>query len=145
MNIYLLICEQDTDCAWGADVKVFSAKGLAQAEMKKAFEKALKDWEFDTANQDADYSCDISDDTASIRDGQDVIVWHIEEKSLDIGAAVEVKGGMVRSVYANADISVTVCDLDVSEYPDVGEQAEADRRERELRELVGKDGWRAVW
>ena len=36
-------------------------------------------------------------------------------------------------------------DLDVSDFPDEGEQEAADQKEAELDELVKSPGWRAVW
>lgn len=58
---------------------------------------------------------------------------------------IRVKGGLVSSVYANADVSVDVYDLDVSYFPDEGEQEAADQKEAEMDELVKSPGWRAVW
>lgn len=43
------------------------------------------------------------------------------------------------------DVSVEVYDLDVSDFPDDGEQDEADKKEVELEELVKSPGWRNVW
>ena len=48
-------------------------------------------------------------------------------------------------VYANANMDVDVYDLDVSDFPDEGEQEAADQKEAELDELVKSPGWRAVW
>ena len=59
--------------------------------------------------------------------------------------AVRVKGGLVQSVYANTDMNVEVYDLDVSNFPDEGEEDEADKREAELEKLVVSPGWRDVW
>lgn len=59
--------------------------------------------------------------------------------------AICVKGGLVSSVYANANMDVDVYDLDVSDFPDEGEQEAADQKEAELDELVRSPGWRAVW
>lgn len=64
---------------------------------------------------------------------------------MDVQVAVRVQGGLVQDVHANADVSVNVYDLDVSDFPDEGEQAEADKKEAELEELVKAPGWRAVW
>lgn len=64
-------------------------------------------------------------------------------ESLDV--AVMVKGGMVQAAYANGDIFVDVYDLDVSDYPDYGEQDAADAREADLRELASSPGWRTVY
>lgn len=43
------------------------------------------------------------------------------------------------------DEDVDVYDLDVSDFPDEGEQEAADQKEAELDELVKSPGWRAVW
>ena len=71
--------------------------------------------------------------------------WRIEEHELDVQVAVEVKGGLVQNIYANADVHADVYDLDVSDFPDVGEEAEADRKEAELNDLVKSPGWHNVW
>ena len=54
--------------------------------------------------------------------------------------AICVKGGLVSSVYANANMDVDVYDLDVSDFPDEGEQEAADQKEAELDELVKSPG-----
>lgn len=38
-----------------------------------------------------------------------------------------------------------VYDLDVSDYPDAGEQVEADDKEAELNKRIVQPGWRSVW
>lgn len=58
---------------------------------------------------------------------------------------VIVRGGLVERVYANSDIEVNVVDLDVSDFPDEGEQEAADARAAEVDELVKLDEWRQVW
>ena len=59
--------------------------------------------------------------------------------------AVRVAGGLVQEVHSNADVDVDVYDLDVSDFPDEGEQEAVDQKEAELEELVKSPGWRAVW
>lgn len=58
---------------------------------------------------------------------------------------VVVRGGLVERAYANGDIEVDVVDLDVSDFPDEGEQEAADAKEAEVDELVKLDEWRQVW
>lgn len=58
---------------------------------------------------------------------------------------MEVRGGLVQSVIANAGIDVDVYDLDVSDFPDDGEEDEADRKEREFTELSNRPDWGSVW
>lgn len=58
---------------------------------------------------------------------------------------MEVRGGLVQSVIANAGIDVDVYDLDVSDFPDDGEVDEADRKGREFTELSNRPDWGSVW
>lgn len=146
MKIYNLIHEQDTDAAWGCNVRSFTDKEAAQKAMREDWEDSIKSGEFDTSAPVTDehyHECDM--EHAVIRDDCDVESWRIEEQELDIRLAVRVKGGLVQEVHANADVSVEVYDLDVSDFPDEGEADEADRKETELEELVKSPGWRCVW
>lgn len=62
-----------------------------------------------------------------------------------LSVAVEVRGGLVQAAYANGDIFVDVYDLDVSDYPDPGEQEAADKLEANLKELVSSPSWHTVY
>lgn len=62
-----------------------------------------------------------------------------------LSVAVEVHGGLVQAAYANGDIFVDVYDLDVSDYPDPGEQEAADKLEANLKELVSSPSWHMVY
>lgn len=62
-----------------------------------------------------------------------------------LSVAVEVQGGLVQAAYANGDIFVDVYDLDVSDFPDLGEQEVADKLEANLKELVSSPGWHTVY
>ena len=68
-----------------------------------------------------------------------------ESKDAGIEAVKEVEGGLVRNIYANADVSPDVYDLDVSAYPDEGEQEAADAKANELKTRVNQHSWRSVW
>ena len=52
---------------------------------------------------------------------------------------------MVQSVIANADVSVEVYDLDVSSYPEDGEEDEADQKARKFEVLLARPDWWCVW
>lgn len=145
MTIYLLIHEQDTDAAWGSDVKSFTDKQTARDAMRSDWQTTARDWEYDSKEHHDEDVCECCDDTAVIRDGDDVEHWRIEEHELDVQVAVRVKGGLVEEVYANAGVSVDVFDLDVSDFPDEGEQEDADDREAELETLIASPGWSVVW
>lgn len=105
----------------------------------------LPSWNVDAENLTDDQECECGEDTAVIRNDPDSTNWRIEEKELDVQVAVRVAGGLVQEVYSNADVGVDVYDLDVSDFPDEGEQEAADQKEAELDELVKSPGWRAVW
>ena len=145
MKIYNLIHEQDTDAAWGCDVRSFTDKLSAQNAMRESWESTVKAWEYDAKEHKDEDECYCEEESAVIRDGMDSVRWRIEEHDLDVQVAVRVKGGLVDEVHANADVNVDVYDLDVSDFPDDGEQDEADKKEVELEELVKSPGWRNVW
>ena len=145
MKIYVLVYEQDTDCGCDAEVSTFIRKEDAQATMRAGWEESVESWEYNSKEHKDEDECYCEEESAVIRDGMDSVRWRIEEHDLDVQVAVRVKGGLVDEVHANADVNVDVYDLDVSDFPDDGEQDEADKKEAELDELVKAPGWRAVW
>ena len=145
MKFYILVHTQDTDGAWGCNVKPFMDRQAAQDAMRENWQDSVKSWEYDAHKHHDEDECECGTDSAVIREGMDVEHWRIEEHELDVQVAVRVKGGLVEEVHANADVSMDVFDLDVSDFPDDGEQDEADRKEAELEELVKSPCWRAVW
>ena len=58
---------------------------------------------------------------------------------------IRVEGGLVQAVYSDGDVDVEVVDLDVSDFPEDGEQEAADKREEELNKTVKQKGWKQVW
>ena len=146
MKIYVLIHEQDTESAWGSHVSLFLNRDLAEATMRKCWEDTLKSWEFDLDKEMYDDHCwEYNHDNAAVLDGTDIERWRIEEQDLAVGVAVKVHGGLVQSVIANADVDLDVYDLDVSDFPDEGEENEADERRRVFEELASRPDWRSVW
>lgn len=146
ISIYVLIHEQDTESAWGSHVSLFLNRDLAEASMRKCWEDALKSWEFDLDKEMYDDHCwEYNHDNAAVLDGTDIERWRIEEQDLAVGVAVKVHGGLVQSVIANADVDLDVYDLDVSDFPDEGEEDEADERRRVFEELASRPDWRSVW
>ena len=146
MKIYVLIHEQDTDSAWGSHVSLFLNRDLAEATMRKCWEDTLKSWEFDLDKEMYDDHCwEYNHDNAAVLDGTDIERWRIEEQDLAVGVAVKVHGGLVQSVIANADVDLDVYDLDVSDFPDEGEEDETDERRRVFEELASRPDWRSVW
>lgn len=145
MTIYILVHEQDTDAAWGCSVKPFTDKQAALDAMRADWQESVKGWEYDSHEHHDEDEATCNEADAVLREADDVESWRIEEHELDVQVAVRIKGGLVEEVHANADVSVDVYDLDVSDFPDEGEQDEADRKEAELDKLVESPGWRNVW
>lgn len=145
MKVFVLINEQDTDACNQSTVDLFLDKEVARAEMRRQFEEELPAWGLDLDNLRDEQECECGKDSAVIRNDPDSTSWRIEEKELDVQVAICVKGGLVESVYSNAGIDADVYDLDVSDYPDEGEQDEADLREAEMNERISAPGWSAIW
>ena len=145
MTLYLLVFHQDTDSGCGSEASPFLDLETAQNTMRSLYEKTLELWGFDKSNQAEEHECYCRDNQAIIRDDPDFVTWTIEKHQLDVEIAVEVEGGLVRNIYANADVSPAVYDLDVSAYPDEEEQEAADAQENVLKTRVSRDGWRSVW
>lgn len=72
MTLYLLIHEQDTDAAWGADVQVFLNATEAQKAMNAAYQETADRWNFDDQESDEEHMRTCSDSEATIRDDTDV-------------------------------------------------------------------------
>ena len=148
MKVYMLVYKQDTSSMWDADADIFLTKEKAQEVMQEQYRAALESWginDLTEPSEDFHWTCDenqaeISDDCKC-----EYEQWQIQEKELDVRAAVEVRGGLVQSVIANAGIDVDVYDLDVSDFPDDGEVDEADRKGREFTELSNRPDWGSVW
>ena len=148
MKVYMLVHKQDTSSMWDADADIFLTKEKAQEVMQEQYRAALESWginDLTEPSEDFHWTCDenqaeISDDCKC-----EYEQWQIQEKELDVKAAVEVRGGLVQSVIANAGIDVDVYDVDVSDFPDDGEVDEADRKGREFTELSNRPDWGSVW
>lgn len=148
MKVYMLVHKQDTSSMWDADADIFLTKEKAQEAMREQYRASLESWginDITEPSEDFHWTCDenqaeISDDCKC-----EYEQWQIQEKELDVKAAVEVRGGLVQSVIANAGIDVDVYDLDVSDFPDDGEVDEADRKWREFTELSNRPDWGSVW
>lgn len=140
MKVYMLVHKQDTSSMWDADADIFLTKEKAQEVMQEQYRAALESWginDLTEPSKDFHWTCDenqaeISDDCKC-----EYEQWQIQEKELDVKAAVEVRGGLVQSVIAY--------DLDVSDFPDDGEVDEADRKGREFTELSNRPDWGSVW
>lgn len=122
---------------------------LTDAELSiimDALNTALEDRESENRYTDAN---DILEANTSAIDTIDAVIDNLRSQMESpverLSVAVEVKGGLVQAAYANGDISVDVYDLDVSDFPDVGEQEAADLRELDLKKLVSNPEWHRVY
>lgn len=145
MKTFVLIYQENSDGRCDADIDLFLDRAQAQASMHDAYNKTIKGMEFDSSEQADDHHCDLGATAGVIVDGLDSYSWRIEEHELDVQVAVKVEGGLVQSIYANTDVYPDVYDLDVSSYPEEGEEDEADQKRAELDELKNQPGWRSVW
>ena len=145
MKLYILIHEQDTDSTWGSSAKPFIDRAAAQDTMRQDYEDTVKRWGFDETSQTEEYKAYCHDGEALVRDDTDIETWRIEEHDLQVELAVEVEGGLVQAIYANADIFPEVFDLDVSDFVEDSEVEEVDIKAAELEKLKQQPGWRAVY
>lgn len=147
MKIYTLIHLQDSTIT-DADAAPYLTKEAAHAAMKTAWEETLKAAGINPAEpqrEEREWEC--SEDTASIRIDFDSVyeTWKIVEHSLSVDIAVMVKGGLVQQIISNAGVNAEVFDLDVSDFPDEGEQEAADARAEEYENLQKTPGWAQIW
>ena len=145
MKLYILIHEQDTDSAWGSSAKPFIDRAAAQDMMRQDYEDTVKRWGVDETSQTEEYKAYCHDGEALVRNNTDMERWRIEEHDLQVDVAVEVKQGLVQAIYANTDIFPEVFDLDVSDFAEDSEVAEADMKAAELEKLKQQPRWRAVY
>lgn len=87
MNIFNLIHEQDTDAAWGCSVRPFASMAAAQTAMRQDWQATIKSWEYNSKEHHDEDKCECSEDTAIIRDGDDVEQWRIEAQEIDASMA----------------------------------------------------------
>lgn len=145
MEIYCLFSTEDTNDRNHAAVNLRLDRDEAVAEMKACFDRQLAALSFDMSCQTDDHHCSCDTLRACIVDGMNTYIWSIQKQELDIQVAVEVQDGLVQTIYANADISAEVYDLDSTDVREGTEIAESDIRKAELDKVINWPGWRAVW
>ena len=148
MKIYVLIYEENSDTRCGADVIHFATENEAVEAMREKYKASLKNLNHDETEHRDGYDCCCTYMTATIIEGEDSYYWRIEAREIEVPApriAVEVIGGMVQNVYADADVSVDVFDLDVSDFPEDGEADDAENRGEELKAFCSRPDVKQVW
>ena len=142
MTIYILIYEENSDNRCGADVIHFKSWNEAFQAMQEKYHESLRNLGCDAAEQYLDSK------SAGINTGEDSYHWRVEAREIDLpvpNVAIEVSGGMVQAVYADADLTVDVCDLDVSDLPDDADCAETDGNAERLDAFANRPGVKKVW
>lgn len=147
MKVYVVVHEKVEKSGENSNIRLFLTQEAAKNDMCMGFAYASLDYDgvVDIEAASDDDCWGSSTKRKFVWNGKVRETWRIEEHELDVSAAIKVKGGMVQAVAANAGIDVEVYDLDVSSYPDEGEEDEADRKAREFAELLGRPDWRCVW
>lgn len=146
MYIYVLNHKKKVESGWESDYRLFLTEEAAKAAMCMDLENTLKAYgiiDMGMAFDDAFWGSSSS--RKFIWNGKAIETWSVEAQDLDVKVAVKVHGGMVQSVIANAAVDVDVYDLDVSSYPEEGEEDEADEKRRLYQELASRPDWREVW
>lgn len=144
MKIYCLFSMQSTPAKSNATVDLILDRDAALAEMEAAYERKLAALPFDTSLQADWHRCSCEKDLASIIDDAHTYTWCVQERELDVQVAVEVQGGMVQNIYANADVWAEVYDLDLTDIQEEGGPTEGELRQAALTEEVYKPGWRVI-
>ena len=144
MKIYCLFSMQSAPAKSSATVDLILDRDAALAEMKTAYDRKLAALPFDTSLQTDWHRCSCEKDLASIIDGAHTYTWCVQERELDVEVAVEVQGGMVQNIYANADVWAEVYDLDLTDIQEEGDPTEGELRQAALTEEVSKPGWRVI-
>jgi len=139
MKVYVLVYEENSDYKCGSVNSLWLSLEQAKERMKVCYTESLV--KNPIQDQDDDYYCEIGEMAASIIDGEDSFIWRIEENTdLDVEAIIHVEGGMVQDVLANADISVTVFDMDTD---DPEQKEEVKGMQKRLEEVQANPMWRS--
>lgn len=145
MKIYCLLSTESGPLKSSATVDLFLHHEEAQSAMRAAYERKLTALPFDVSLQADWHRCSCEKDLASIIDGAHTYTWCVQERELDVEVAVEVQGGMVQNIYANADVRAEVYDLDLTDIQEEGGTSEGELRQAALAEEISKPGWRSIW
>lgn len=146
MKLYIVVHENASGPKDSVDTKLYLTEDAAEEGIYQEWTALMTEMGI----LDDYFSFDgLRNDCKSMKkitwNGKVIHRWEIIEQNLDIKAIIKVKGGMVQSVIANADVSVEVYDLDVSSYPEDGEEDEADQKARKFEELLARPDWWCVW
>lgn len=144
MKIYCLLFIENSHAVHLSAADPFLDHEAALAAMRVNYERKLAALPFDISLQADWHRCSCEKDLASIIDGAHTYTWCVQERELDVEVAVEVQGGMVQNIYANADVCAEVFDLDLTDIQEKGDLTEGELRQAALIEEISKPGWRVI-
>lgn len=145
MKIYCLLFSGNSHAGHLSAADLFLNHEAALAAMRAGYERKLAALPFDVSLQTDWHRCSCEKDLASIIDGTGTYTWCVQECELDVQVAVEVQGGMVQNIYANADVWAEVYDLDLTDIQEEGGPSEGELRQAALAETISAPGWRSIW
>ena len=144
MKIYCLLFIENSHAGHLFAVDPFLNHESALAAMRADYERKLAALPFDVSLQTEWHRCSCEKNLASIIDGTGTYIWCVQERELDVQVAVEVQGGLVQNIYANAGICAEVYDLDLTDIQEGGGPSEGELRQAALAEAIRAPGWRIV-
>lgn len=144
MKIYCLLFSENSHAVHLSAADPFLNHESALAAMRADYERKLAALPFDVSLQTEWHRCSCEKNLASIIDGTGTYTWCVQERELDVQVAVEVHGGLVQNIYANAGICAEVYDLDLTDIQEEGGPSERELRQAALAEAIRAPGWRIV-
>ncbi len=145
MKIYCLISTDTFEGNCNVAAELFLDRDTAIASMAAQYEGMLESLCMEEYHTSSNRYCNREQTSARIVDTPSIYTWSVKELEQDIRIAVEVKGGLVQNIYANANVSAEVYDLDLTDIEEEDGPTEGELRQAALAEEIGEPGWRTVW
>lgn len=145
MKIYCLISTDTFEGNCNVTVELFLDRDAAIASMVDHYEGMLESLCMEKEDSGSGRYCNREQASARIVDDTSIYTWSVKEFEQDIRIAVEVKDGLVQNIYANADVSAEVYDLDLTDVEEEDGPTEGELRQAALAEEISDPGWRTVW
>ena len=145
MKIYCLISTDTFEDNCNVTGNLFLDRDAAIAAMSGQYARMLESLCMEESSNGSDHYCNREEASAHIVDDTNIYTWGVKELEQDIRIAVEVKDGLVQNIYANADVSAEVYDLDLTDVEEEGGPTEGELRQAALTKEIGAPRWRTVW
>lgn len=145
MKIYCLLSTDTFGDNCNVTAKLFLDRDSAIDAMAGQYERMLESLCMEEDSNSSDHYCNREQASARIVDDTSIYTWGVKELEQDIRIAVEVKDGLVQNIYANADVSAEVYDLDLTDVEEDSAPSEGELRQAALAEEISAPGWHTVW